>query len=299
MISETLMRSFLTLARTKNVTEAARQLYLSQQAVSKHLARLEEDLDCILFRRERGGMVLTDEGEIYYEAFSHMEDTLTAAREKADRLRTDAASRLVVGQLDLLNVYRLFKPLYREFSAANPDVRLIYRSTSDWATARQLQEGRVDVVFLFLEGLPESNEFDYLVMEELREVLVVAADHPLAATAKSYQDFKDDPVFYTPEPGDGRGREDRMERLGITADRLVESDGILSSCSAVEMGQGVTFMTEYCRLLDSENFLTFPTDQPATLVMAWLRGSKKPALRRFVDFVAGRAKSGGTENGTL
>ena len=81
MISETLVRSFLTLARTKNVTEAARQLYLSQQAVSKHLARLEEDLDCILFRRERGGMVLTDEGEIYYEAFSHMEDTLTAARE--------------------------------------------------------------------------------------------------------------------------------------------------------------------------------------------------------------------------
>ena len=42
MISETLVRSFLTLARTKNVTEAARQLYLSQQAVSKHLARLEE-----------------------------------------------------------------------------------------------------------------------------------------------------------------------------------------------------------------------------------------------------------------
>ena len=44
VLNEALVRSFLTLARTRNVTEAARQLYMSQQGVSKHLARLEEDL---------------------------------------------------------------------------------------------------------------------------------------------------------------------------------------------------------------------------------------------------------------
>lgn len=289
MISESLVRSFLTLARTKNVTEAARQLYLSQQAVSKHLARLEEELDCALFVRERGGMALTGEGEVYFAAFSRMEDTLDAARETARGMRTEAASRLVVGQLDLLNVYRVFKPFYRRFAAENPDIRLIHRSTSDWATARQLLEGRVDVVFTFLEDLPGEGALDYLVVDQLQEVLVAAADHPLAATAKSYLDFKDEPVFYTPE-GDGRGKEERMARLGISLDRLVETDGILSSCSAVEMGQGVMFMTEYCRLLDGESFRTYPTDQPATLVMAWRREGARPALRRFVDFFGRQVK---------
>ena len=120
---------------------------------------------------------------------------------------------------------------------------------------------------------------------------MVAADHPLTATAKSYLDFRDEPVFYTPEQqGGGRGKEDRLEALGIPADRLVETNGILSSCSAVEMGQGVTFMTEYCRLLDSGSFRTYPTDKPATLVMAWRKDGQKPALRRFIQFVAERVK---------
>lgn len=293
MISESLARSFLTLARTKNVTEAARELYLSQQAVSKHLARLEEDLNCTLFRRERGGMSLTDVGQVYFDAFSQMEQTLAEARRKADRMRTDTDNRLVIGQLDLLNVYRLFKPVYQEFSSENPDIRMIYRNGSDGATAQQLREGEMDVLFLFLDGLPESDEFDYLVIDELWEVLVAAADHPLAATAKSYLDFRDEPVFYTPEPGNGRCRESWMEQLGVSADRLIETDGLLSSCSAVEMGQGVTFMTEYCRLLDSENFCTFPTGKKSTLVAAWLRSRRNPALRRFVEFMARRAEKQG------
>ena len=56
------------------------------------------------------------------------------------------------------------------------------------------------------------------------------------------------------------------------------------------MGQGVTFMTEYCRLLDSGSFRTYPTDKPATLVMAWRKDGQKPALRRFIQFVAERVK---------
>ena len=89
------LECFLQVAKTEHITQAAEQLHMTQPSLSKVISRLEEDLDCILFRRERGGMVLTDEGEIYYEAFSHMEDTLTAAREKADRLRTDAATLTV------------------------------------------------------------------------------------------------------------------------------------------------------------------------------------------------------------
>lgn len=290
MINETLIRSFLTLARTRSVTEAARELYLSQQAVSKHLARLEEDLDCTLFLRERGGMALTAVGELYYDAFSKMEATLAAAREQAGRLHADAANRLVIGQMDLLNVYRLFKPLYQGFSTENPDVHLVYRSGSEWATTRQLREGRVDVLFTFLEGLPDSDEFDHLALEDLREVLVAAADHPLVATATSYLDFQDEPVFYTPEPGNAQNPEGRLARLGISPDRFIETDGILSSCSAVEMGQGVTFMTDYCRLLDSENFRTYPTDQTSTLAAVWLRRRQDSPLRRFVDFMARRAK---------
>ena len=289
VLNEALVRSFLTLARTRNVTEAARQLYMSQQGVSKHLARLEEDLGCILFRRERGGMTLTGQGEVYFETFSQIEGLLSAARERADRMGHAEDDRLVISHLDLLDVSRIFKPIYRDFLAVDPEVRMVYKSGSDWASPERLEEGSVDVAFTFLESLEGCDRLDHLVVEQLQEVLVVAADHPLTATARNYLDFQDEPVFYTPEQkGGSRGKEDRMEALGISPDRLVETNGILSSCSAVEMGQGVTFMTEYCRLLDSGSFRTYPTDEPATLVMAWRRDSQKPVLRRFIRFVAER-----------
>lgn len=286
MINEALIRSFLTLARTRNVTEAARRLYLSQQAVSKHLARLEEDLGCPLFTRERGSMALTEQGALYFDTFSHMEETLSAAREQADRMTSAERNQLVISHLDLLNIYRIFKPIYQKFSEQNPDVRLVYRSTSEWATVEQLLEGRVDVVFTFLQELPPLPELDHMVVVPLQELLVAAADHPLAVDGADYRDFRDEPVFYTPEPGSGNSMERRMQTLGFPIDRLVETDSILSSCSAVEMGQGVTFMTEYCRLLDGHSFRTYPTGQPATLVMAFLKSSRKPALRRFIHFVA-------------
>ena len=289
VLNEALVRSFLTLARTRNVTEAARQLYMSQQGVSKHLARLEEDLGCILFSRERGGMTLTGQGEVYFEAFSQIEGLLSAARDRADRMGHAEDDRLVISHLDLLDVSRIFKPIYRDFLAVDPEVRMVYKSGSDWASAERLEEGSVDVAFTFLESLEGCDRLDHLVVEQLQEVLVVAADHPLTATARSYLDFQDEPVFYTPEQkGGSRGKDDRMEALGISPDRLVETNGILSSCSAVEMGQGVTFLTEYCRLLDSGSFRTYPTDEPATLVMAWRRDSQKPVLRRFIRFVAER-----------
>ena len=75
----------------------------------------------------------------------------------------------------------------------------------------------------------------------------------------------------------------RMEKMGFPGDRLVEAENILSSCAAVEQLLGITFLTEYCRLLDSPLYRTYPTNQSATLVMAFQRGNKKRTLRRFVE----------------
>ena len=53
MVNETTVKSFLTLVRVGSFTEAAKQLFLSQQAVSKQVAKLEQDLECTLLSRAR------------------------------------------------------------------------------------------------------------------------------------------------------------------------------------------------------------------------------------------------------
>ena len=58
------METLLTVYETRNFTKAARQLSLTQPAVSQHIKQLEHDLDTILFIRGEKGLKPTAEGEI-------------------------------------------------------------------------------------------------------------------------------------------------------------------------------------------------------------------------------------------
>ena len=59
-------RIFYTVANTKNISKAAKELYISQPAISKSIQKLEESLGTKLFERSSRGVALTDSGELLY-----------------------------------------------------------------------------------------------------------------------------------------------------------------------------------------------------------------------------------------
>ncbi|SAL60535.1 LysR family transcriptional regulator [Caballeronia terrestris] len=61
---------FEAAARCGNFTRAAQELYVSQPAVSRMLARMEDHLGVQLFERVRGGIELTENGKILYRKIS-------------------------------------------------------------------------------------------------------------------------------------------------------------------------------------------------------------------------------------
>jgi DNA-binding transcriptional LysR family regulator len=71
---------FEAAARCGNFTRAAEELYVSQPAVSRMLARMEDRLGARLFRRVHGGIELTDNGRILYrriaEGFAGIEEAI-------------------------------------------------------------------------------------------------------------------------------------------------------------------------------------------------------------------------------
>ena len=58
-----LLRTFITLANTRNFTQTARRVHRSQSAVSMQIAKLEEQLNCQLFDRNKRNVKLTLDGE--------------------------------------------------------------------------------------------------------------------------------------------------------------------------------------------------------------------------------------------
>ena len=69
------LRIFLTVYRTKSMTQAAKQLHLTHSGVSQQIKALEEALDITLFDRINRRIIPTSEAEILYsECSKHLDD---------------------------------------------------------------------------------------------------------------------------------------------------------------------------------------------------------------------------------
>ena len=92
MINEASIKCFMALCETLSFTEAARQLFMTQQSVSKYIAKLEEDLGFQLFQRTHHYVAMTRAGENFYALFSDMERQFQETMEQTGPITTALAT---------------------------------------------------------------------------------------------------------------------------------------------------------------------------------------------------------------
>ena len=66
---------FYEVAKSGNISKAAKELYISQPAISKSISKLEDNIGVTLFSRNSRGVSLTLEGEVL---FSHIKTAFEA-----------------------------------------------------------------------------------------------------------------------------------------------------------------------------------------------------------------------------
>lgn len=88
------LRSFLAVAEKLSFRGAAEALFISQPALSKHIAKLEEALDCILFIREKNKVFLTPAGAELYKDLPRL---LEALHQSTSSLREKSEQTIKIG----------------------------------------------------------------------------------------------------------------------------------------------------------------------------------------------------------
>ena len=73
------LRVFHAVADAGSLTHAGEQLHLSQSAISRQIRGLEDQLQSTLFHRHARGLLLTEQGELLYEATKAMSKRVNAA----------------------------------------------------------------------------------------------------------------------------------------------------------------------------------------------------------------------------
>ncbi|MEV6064463.1 LysR family transcriptional regulator [Nocardia asteroides] len=164
--------TFVAVADTGQFQEAAADLRVTQQAVSKRIAALENTHGVRLFRRTPHGAELTPAG---LALLPHARDILLACR------RAEAALRPRPLRVDVIATRAGSAALLQRFHHAHPAVPLDIVTLRGDAAVRAVADGEIDAALLSVPSaaaLPDTVTAHRVYDEPLQ--LLVGAEHPLA-----------------------------------------------------------------------------------------------------------------------
>lgn len=167
-------RIFYTVANTGNISKAAKELYISQPAISKSIQKLEEGLGCQLFSRSSRGVMLTEEGTLLYSHVRSAFETLDAGEEKLRRSIELGIGHLKIGVSSTLCKYMLI-PYLKEFIKRYPHINISISCQSTYQTLNLLEDNKIDVGLIGNPGNIKNIQFSPL--SDIEDIFVATKDY--------------------------------------------------------------------------------------------------------------------------
>ncbi|MCX2781464.1 LysR family transcriptional regulator [Microbulbifer thermotolerans] len=172
------LKAFLATAEQGSVSEAAEQLHLTQPAVSKRLAALEQQLDTPLFDRIGRRLRLTDAGRTLLPRARHILNEVSDAERELRALGSHVSGSLRIATSHHVGLHHL-PPVLKTFSARYPDVALDIDFLDSEQAYEALAAGEYELAVVTL-ALKDYPNLEARVIWPDPCVVVAAPDHPLA-----------------------------------------------------------------------------------------------------------------------
>ena len=135
---------FYEVAKAGNISKAAKELYISQPAISKAISKLEDSLGLSLFTRSSRGVQLTAEGEVLFEHTKEAFDALERGELELKRIQEFDIGHLRIGVSNTLCKYILL-PYLKTFIDQYPHMRITIESQSTAQTLSRLEQQKIDL----------------------------------------------------------------------------------------------------------------------------------------------------------
>lgn len=284
------VRAFVVTAEQRHFSRAAQSLFLTQQALSKRIRKLEDALSVQLFVRSNRAVELTADGVRFLphaKELVRVADAAVAAMGAEDRpLRLDVTD------------YRL-SPMFvlRRLAEREPGLRIDRVAGRGFANAvAPLLSGELDLAIGRITGfgreLPGELEHRTIRLEPL--VALLAPEHPLAGSdVLKLTDLRTEGIWLPSHAGPAEWLSYMQElcaRFEVPIDDSGVSYDLRHTLEQTRYGkQRVTLAGADMELAPDLNLkvLTFEPSPLFPWSLVWRRGKQSPALRRLLT-LAGR-----------
>jgi LysR family transcriptional regulator, transcriptional activator of the cysJI operon len=240
------LKTFLTVAKTRSFSTAAKELNITQGAVSHHIAALEAYFGAELFKRAANGVEVTDSGAILAETSEKILAETESAKAKISLTKHKFAGTIRIEASSIPGEH-IIPRLVAEFQKQYPDVKFKIKAEDSVNSLLNLQAGNVDFAAVgTIKGYNEKLDAIELGEEEL--VLIVPLYHESAGKKSvKISQILNYPYINREETSGTRKEIERMlENAGISPSKLkttVELASTESVVTAVSEGQGVSIIS--------------------------------------------------------
>jgi len=290
---------FLAVVKFGSFSEAARNLFVAQSAISKQIQMLETKLDMKLFVRVGKNIALTPAGEILYKNLSNYNDWLWQIIDMAKSVDRGMAGVLHIGIQHGLNLTEDTLALMNKFSQTYPGIEINLRRVSLVDMLQNLSVGSLDIVIAlsFLVTAADKEEFAYYVFDKIDDQILVSKNHPLGKkrryTIENFLEHK----FVAVSPNVSRGAYENsvsyLKGLGIEPTKILYVPSIEDIMMGIEYGLAYGIASRRSRLnpVDSIRFIDGYTvfskpPRPATEILAlWRKSTTNQTTEMMIEFL--------------
>jgi DNA-binding transcriptional LysR family regulator len=231
---EARLRAFAAVARTRSFSRAAKELYVSQPAISKHIAALEDELGTELVVRTRSGAVLTAEGKVVADYVLRAEALLSHAKRALDAGVDSDQATLTVAASPVPATY-LLADVLADFQRQHPAVVIDVRVASPADAVDLVRTHLAELAVVSAVKPPPELHSEPLVEDE-----IVIAGAPTMASRRLRADELEQLTWIVPDAHAAHRAAEYASRAGIRQIRTLEVPGWEAAKRAVSRGAGVT-----------------------------------------------------------
>ena len=243
MINLNQLRAFYQAAKCQNVSLAAKELFVSQPAVTAQIKLFEENCGLKLFKKKGRNLYLTDEGKTLFnyarkifEYEKKIEDAVAQMKElKKGSLRLGSARTYA----------RYFMPfLLTRFRDAYPQIKIHFDEGSSREMIHSLLDLKNEVVIIARAEDHPNVAFIPFSREEL--ALIVPPNHRLAGKESiRFEQIAQEPIIMK-DPGSGTRKlvDELFVKNNCTPNILMETGDAEIIKLLVQHGEGISFLVK-------------------------------------------------------
>ncbi|MDQ0343009.1 LysR family transcriptional regulator [Lederbergia wuyishanensis] len=138
------LKTFIIAAKYENFRKTSEELFLTQPAVTKHIKRLEENLNCLLFERSGKHITLTAAGHRFLPYAREIIATFEKGLEDFESWKQGYKRKLTIAAAPQI-ASSILPSLLRSFTEENPDIEVLINVLTSYEIGDEVSGGRADL----------------------------------------------------------------------------------------------------------------------------------------------------------